>query len=62
MKPYKMIAFDMDGTLLNSQKEISEKTVAAMKRAMDHGFTVMLNTGRCMASCISILMLSIFPM
>lgn len=49
MKPYKMIAFDMDGTLLNSQKEISEKTVAAMKRAMDHGFTVVLNTGRCMA-------------
>ena len=44
-----MIAFDMDGTLLNSQKEISEKTVAAMKRAMDHGFTVVLNTGRCMA-------------
>lgn len=34
---------------LNSQKEISEKTVAAMKRAMDHGFTVVLNTGRCMA-------------
>lgn len=49
MEPYKMIAFDMDGTLLNSQKEISEKTVAAMKRAMDHGFTVVLNTGRCMA-------------
>ena len=49
MKPYKMIAFDMDGTLLNSQKEVSEKTVAAMKRAMDHGFTVVLNTGRCMA-------------
>ena len=49
MKPYKMIAFDMDGTLLNSKKEISEKTVAAMKRAMDHGFTVVLNTGRCMA-------------
>ena len=49
MKPYKMIAFDMDGKLLNSQKEISEKTVAAMKRAMDHGFTVVLNTGRCMA-------------
>lgn len=44
-----MIAFDMDGTLLNSQKEISEQTVAAIKRAMDHGFTVVLNTGRCMA-------------
>ena len=49
MESYKMIAFDMDGTLLNSQKEISEQTVAAIKRAMDHGFTVVLNTGRCMA-------------
>ena len=27
---YKLIAFDMDGTLLNSQKKISSKTIEAI--------------------------------
>ncbi|WDU83797.1 HAD hydrolase family protein [Caloramator sp. Dgby_cultured_2] len=29
---YKMIAMDMDGTLLNSNKEITERTKMALKR------------------------------
>ena len=30
MSNYKLIAFDMDGTLLNSQKKISQKSVEAI--------------------------------
>ena len=29
---YKLVAFDMDGTLLNSEKKISNKTVEAITR------------------------------
>ena len=31
---YKLIAFDMDGTLLNSNKQISKKTQEAIARAV----------------------------
>lgn len=47
--PYQLIAFDMDGTLLNSQKEISEKNLEAIRRASETGKTVILSTGRCPA-------------
>ena len=43
---YKLIAFDMDGTLLNSEKKISNKTVEAINKAIDEGKIVILNTGR----------------
>lgn len=46
---YKLIAFDMDGTLLNSQKKISSKTIDAINKAIDAGKIVILNTGRCPA-------------
>ena len=39
---YKLIAFDMDGTLLNSNKQISKKT----QEAVAHNKIVILNTGR----------------
>ena len=32
---YKLIAVDLDGTLLNSSGEISENTKIALKKAMD---------------------------
>lgn len=44
---YKLIAFDMDGTLLNSRKEISPRTMEAIARAASAGKTVALDTGRC---------------
>lgn len=44
---YKMIAYDMDGTLLNSQKQISQKTVNAICDAMSKGAHIIFNTGRC---------------
>ena len=33
MSNYELIALDMDGTLLNSQKKISKPTIAAIKKA-----------------------------
>ena len=42
---YKLIAFDMDGTLLNSNKQISKKTQEAIARAVAHNKLVILNTG-----------------
>ena len=49
MSKYKVIAFDMDGTLLNSRKQISEHTLEAINRAFDAGKEVILSTGRCVA-------------
>lgn len=43
---YKMIAMDMDGTLLNDNKEISYKTVEAIKLAKEKGIKIVLATGR----------------
>lgn len=49
MSKYKLIAFDMDGTLLNSKKEISKKTLEMIEKAFDAGKEVILSTGRCVA-------------
>lgn len=43
---YKCIAIDMDGTLLNSKKEISAKTLIAIQEAYKAGKIIVLNTGR----------------
>ena len=43
---YKLIVFDMDGTLLNSNKQISKKTQEAIARAVAHNKIMILNTGR----------------
>lgn len=47
MKNYKLIAFDMDGTLLNSKKEIDKSSIDAIKYATEQGKIVILSTGRC---------------
>jgi Cof subfamily protein (haloacid dehalogenase superfamily) len=46
---YKIIALDMDGTLLNSQKQISPVTKAAISKARAHGIRVVLASGRPLA-------------
>ncbi len=46
----KLIALDMDGTLLNRQKLVSEENSSAIKRAMDKGIYVTIATGRMPAS------------
>ena len=43
---YKLIALDMDGTLLNNQKEISKVNIKALKEARDKGVKMILATGR----------------
>lgn len=45
---YELIAFDMDGTLLNSSKEISEENLKAIREAYNAGKTIALSTGRSM--------------
>lgn len=37
---YQLIAVDMDGTLLNSQKEITPRTEAAVTAALARGYHV----------------------
>ena len=43
---YQLIAVDMDGTLLNSNKEITPRTVAAVTAALARGYHVIMTTGR----------------
>ena len=45
-KKYRLIALDMDGTLLNSQKKITGKTAAAVRWALEQGIQVVPATGR----------------
>ncbi|MFU0823567.1 sugar-phosphatase [Clostridium sp.] len=43
---FKLIALDMDGTLLNEGKKISEENNIAIKKAKEKGVKVVLATGR----------------
>jgi Cof subfamily protein (haloacid dehalogenase superfamily) len=43
---YKLIALDMDGTLLNEDKQISAKNHKSLKEAKEQGVKVVLATGR----------------
>ena len=43
---YKLIAIDLDGTLLNSQGEISDENRLYLKKAIDRGIEVDLASGR----------------
>ena len=42
----KLIATDMDGTLLNAAHEVSEENIKAIKYAQQQGVTVVIATGR----------------
>ncbi|WP_099330869.1 Cof-type HAD-IIB family hydrolase [Priestia aryabhattai] len=50
-KEFKLIALDMDGTLLNDQQEISEENRAAIAKAQEQGVDVVLSTGRSLLTC-----------
>lgn len=43
---YKIIALDMDGTLLNGEKKITDRTKAALNAAREKGVKVVLSSGR----------------
>ncbi|MFE8702758.1 Cof-type HAD-IIB family hydrolase [Cytobacillus sp. FJAT-54145] len=47
----KLIALDMDGTLLNEKDEISPENRKAIKAAEEKGVSVVLSTGRSIATC-----------
>ncbi len=44
--PYKLIAVDVDGTLLNSRKELTKTTVEAVQAAVRAGVLFVISTGR----------------
>lgn len=46
----KLVAIDLDGTLLNSKKEISERNKAALAQAKAAGVKIVLCTGRPLAA------------
>ena len=46
MERVKLIALDMDGTLFNSQNEISEKDKETLKKATEAGVAIAVATGR----------------
>ncbi|MDO5569877.1 MAG: Cof-type HAD-IIB family hydrolase [Bacteroidales bacterium] len=43
---YKVLVLDLDGTLTNSKKEISQTTLEALKKAQQNGVIVVLASGR----------------
>ena len=46
MKPIRLIAMDMDGTLLNSRQELSAGNVAALRAAEEKGVKLAICSGR----------------
>lgn len=51
---YKLMAIDLDGTLLNSMGEVSENTRKALKQAKKNGTEVVLSSGRPISSTESL--------
>jgi Cof subfamily protein (haloacid dehalogenase superfamily) len=49
---YKLLALDLDGTLLNEEHEISPRNLAAIHRAVEQGLLVVIATGRMFRSAI----------
>lgn len=50
---YKLIAIDLDGTLLNSYGEISEENIEALRKAMRSGTEIVLASGRVLNSVLN---------
>ena len=49
MKRYTLLTADMDGTVLNTRKEITPCTAGAIHQALADGWEVLFATGRCLA-------------
>lgn len=47
---YKLIAIDLDGTLLDSYGQVSEKSKEVIQKAVNQGVEVVLTSGRGAAS------------
>jgi len=46
MSRYKMLMFDLDGTLLTSEKKLSERTLQVLKNYKEYGFKIGVSTSR----------------
>ncbi|CDQ18600.1 hypothetical protein SAMN05192559_101788 [Halobacillus karajensis] len=53
-KDIKLIALDLDGTLVNHDGEVSEANSAAVRKAKEKGIHVVLSTGRSLSRCRNI--------
>ena len=51
---YKLVAIDLDGTLLTSTGEVTENTRIALKKAKEQGVEVVLSSGRPISSTESL--------
>ncbi len=51
---YRLLALDIDGTLLNSSKMLTDRTRKAVERAKEYGFIVSLVSGRRPRSMLSV--------
>ena len=54
-RPYKLLAVDLDGTLLDSTDRLPEENRAALHRAHEAGLIVCLTTGRCFSETRQVL-------
>mmetsp|Transcript_15876 Transcript_15876/g.18784 ORF Transcript_15876/g.18784 Transcript_15876/m.18784 type:complete len:321 (-) Transcript_15876:43-1005(-) len=54
-KTYKMVALDLDGTLLRSDHTISDATVAYLRELHQRGFLICIATGRSAASTAQVI-------
>ena len=53
--PIKLIALDVDGTLVDSRNELLPNTVTALQEAADKGLNIVLSTGRMLSECRELL-------
>ena len=53
--PYKLLAVDLDGTLLDSKNRLPEENRSALHRAHEAGLIVCLTTGRCYSETRAVL-------
>lgn len=53
MDKIKLVALDMDGTLLNNDEEVSDYTREVIAKALEEDVHVVLSTGRWLDSCYS---------
>lgn len=51
---YKLLAIDIDGTLLNSSSQLTPNTAAAVQKAQERGIKVVLATGRRLGNSLAL--------
>ena len=51
----KLLLFDLDGTLLRTDKSVSANTLAALSKCREHGCVVGVSTSRSEQNCLSVL-------